>query len=277
MNRYAVLVASGVLALIAIGAYVTSRATAPQMNAHGPLDANLHAGAAILVGALALYFVLRQSDLLAALAGWTFLALFAIQGSAGWMGARILHATLAPLVFAGAVAVVLVGSRTWETSETVDDRTVPLLRPLALAGPPLVLLQTLLGALYRHKLAGVIPHLAGAMIVALTALVAVTLVFQRCPASHPLRSGAKWLMAAVLSQVGLGVAAFAIQLLGVASTGVLVTATTSHVVVGSVTMSASVAFAMQVQRLVRRSSKEASSPPEAGAHTTAGLAPGASL
>ena len=221
------------------------------MDMHGWFDAQVHAGAAAIVGALALYLALRQSQILASILAWTFVTLFAIQGSIGWLGARVLHATLAPAVFAGAVAVVLVTSAGWnEASEAVDERTVPLLRPLALAGPPLILLQTLLGASYRHKLTGVIPHLAGAMLVTLTALIGAMLVFQRCPNDASLRTAAKWLMAAVLAQVTLGVTAFAMQLLGLASTATLVIATTSHVIVGSLTMSASVVFAMQVVRAV---------------------------
>ena len=275
MNRYAVLVASSALALIAIGAYVTSRATAPQMDTHGWFDARVHAGAAAIVGALALYLALRQSQILASILAWTFVALFAIQGSVGWLGARVLHATLAPAVFASAVAVVLVTSEGWsELSESVDARAVPLLRPLALAGPPLILLQTLLGAGYRHKLTGVIPHLAGAMIVTLSALIGAMLIFQRCPHHASLRSAAKWLMAAVLAQVTLGATAFAMQLLGLASTAALVIATTSHVIVGSLTMSASVVFAMQVLRAVGPAVKPAGGSNETIASATAaGIAP----
>jgi hypothetical protein len=251
MNRYAALVACSALALIAIGAYVTSRATAPQMDTHGWFDAQVHSGAATIVGALGLYLALKQSQILASILAWTFVTLFAIQGSVGWLGARILHATLAPAVFAGAVAVVLVTSARWsEASELVDARAVPFLRLLAFAGPPLILLQTLLGARYRHKLTGVIPHLAGAMAVTLVALIGAMLIFQRCPHHASLRCAAQWLMAAVLAQVTLGVTAFAMQLLGLASTAALLIATTSHVVVGSLTMSASVVFAMQVLRAV---------------------------
>ena len=274
MNRYAAVVASTVLALIAMGAYVTSRATAPQMNAHGLFDAKVHSGAAAIVGALALYLALRQSETLASLLAWTFLALFGIQGSLGWLGERVLHATLAPAVFAGAVAVALVTSAGWyKAQETIDQHAVSFLRPLAMAGPPLVLLQTLLGASYRHKLIGVIPHLAGAMAVALASLIGAMLVFHRCPKQPSLRSAAKWLMAAVLAQVTLGIVAFAMQLLGLASAAALVVATTSHVIVGSLTMSASVVFAIEVLRVVRAPTRASDSPGKIASGEAAGLVP----
>lgn len=280
INFYALLVAASVLTLIAIGAYVTSRASAAQLDTRRLLDANVHSGAAVIVGALALALALRESRIAAAIVAWTFLALFAMEGSVGWLGGRLLHATLAPIVFAGVVAVVAVTSAGWsEITEFVDERTIPFLRPLAIAGPPLLILQTLLGASYRHKLSGVIPHLVGAMIVSLAALIAATLVLHRCPAHRALRSAARWLMATVLAQVTLGVTAFAMQLLGLATAMVLVITTTSHVVVGSLTMSASVVFAMQVQRHVRRAPAEVSRVPEKkiSPEATAGLIPPAGL
>ncbi|HTS46491.1 MAG TPA: hypothetical protein VMH05_01020 [Bryobacteraceae bacterium] len=257
--RYAMLVAASFLTLIAIGAYVGSRAAAAQLDTRRFLDANVHSGAAVIVGFLAFSLAVRQEGMEAALLSWTSLALFAIEGSIGWLGGRLLHATLAPLVFASMVAVMLVTSAEWkEPPELVDERLFPFLRPLALAGPPLLVLQTLLGASYRHKLTGVLPHLGGAMIVTLTALIAASLVLHRCPSHRPLRAAASWLMAIVLAQVTLGVAAFTMQLLGLASTAALVFATASHVVVGSLTLSASVVFAMQVHRQVRPASAEAS-------------------
>ena len=251
--RGAMLVAASVLALIALGAYVTSRATAPQLDTHAVLNASWHSSAAVVVGFLALALAFKQSALAPAILSWTFLALFAIEGSIGFLGARVAHATFAPLVFSAAVAVAIVTSSRWHgPPELIDDRQIPYLRLLAAAVPPLLLLQTLLGAAYRHKLIGVIPHLAGAMIVSLAALIGATLVLNRCPEHRELRSAAKWLMAAVLAQVVLGVAAFAMQLLGLASTIALVIATASHVVGGSLTLAAGIAFAMRVQRGVRR-------------------------
>jgi hypothetical protein len=258
IHRYAMVVAVSVLALIAIGAYVTSRAGAPQLDARKLVDANVHSSAAMIVAVLALALALKQSRMTATIAAWAFLALLAMEGSLGWLGGRLLHATLAPVVFAGVVAVVAVTSSGWsDVQEFVDERAIPFLRPLAIAGPPLLVLQTLLGASYRHKITGVIPHLAGAMIVSLAALIAATLVLHRCPAHRALRSAAMWLIAIVLTQVTLGVVAFTMQLLGLATAVALVIATTSHVVVGSLTMSASVLFAMQVQRHLRHVPAEA--------------------
>lgn len=250
--RYSIVVAGSVLTLIAIGAYVTSRATSPQFDARRVLDANIHAGAAIAVGIAALYLALRQPELDGAVFGWAGVALFAIQGAVGWLGEPLLHASLAPMVFAAFAATAFVSSPGWnQPPELVDERTVPFLRPFAIAGPPLIVLQTLLGAAYRHRFIGVMPHLGGAMVVGLATLIPAMLLLHRCPTHRALRSAAGWLVAIVLAQVVLGVAAFSMQLLGLASAVALVVSTALHVVGGSLTLSASVLLAMQTLRHVR--------------------------
>jgi heme A synthase len=164
----------------------------------------------------------------------------------------LLHATLAPLAFSILVAIAFLSSSRWnDTPELVDDHASPLVRRLAIAGPPLVLLQTTLGAAYRHKLTGVIPHLVGAMIVSIVILAAATLVTQHHPLHRGLRSAAKWMTSILLAQVILGATAFAMQLLDVDDPIAVMIVTSSHVVVGSLTLAASLLLAMQVQRNVR--------------------------
>jgi len=253
-HRYAVLVAASVLTLIAIGAYITSRATAPQLDSHGILDANVHRIAAIVVGILALGVVYWQSESMEGFVlAWTTLGVFLVEAWIGWLGDAVLHASVAPLAFASLVAVVVVTSRDWkEAPELVRDEGVPWLRPLAIGAPALVLLQTILGATYRHKLTGLIPHLGGAMLVSLATLVGATLILRQYPEHRTLRSAAIWSIAVVLAQVLLGVTALTLQLLDLRKSLALVISTASHVVVGSLTLAASLVLAMQVQRHVRR-------------------------
>jgi heme A synthase len=254
LHRSAILVALSVLILIAVGSYVGSRAGAPQPAARGPLDASVHTVVAVAVGILALGEAVIQS--LAkegAFLGWTAMGFLVGTAWVGWLGISLLHAGLAAVTFAILVAIGVLTSASWnEGAEFVSGQAAPMLRPVAIAGPPLVLLQILLGAAYRHKLTGVTPHLGGAMVVAFATLVPAMLVKQQYPEHRALRSSATWLMSIVLVQVTLGATAFAMQLLDVESPAALVTATALHAVVGCVTLAASLVMAMQVQRNVRR-------------------------
>jgi heme A synthase len=252
-HRYAVLVVFSALVAIAIGAYITSQASGSQPPTRGLLNAVIHRDAAlgliVLATGLAIWLSLAQEG---PFLGWTALCFVLLDGWIGWLGAPVFHASLAPLVFAMLVAIAVLSSSGWsDAPELVDRHAAPFLRPLAIAAPPLVLLQTALGAAYRHKLTGVTLHLVGAMLVAIATLVAATLVFQHYPEHRPLRSAATWLISIVLAQVILGATAFAMQLLDVKNAIAVIVATASHVVVGSLTLAATLVFSMQVQRSVR--------------------------
>ena len=254
LRQYAVLVAIGTLVVIALGAYVTSEALVSQPAAGNPLHATVHRFVAIVVGFLVLVLTVwqwlaqEQRDW-----GWAALCTYVLDGWLGWMGWAVLHASLAPPAFAVLVVIVVVMSRSWsEAPEVVDGQAAPLLRPLALAAPLLVLLQILLGAAYRHKVMGVMPHLGGAMIASLATLVPAMLILQQYPKHRALRSAAVWMMSILLTQIVLGVAAFTMQLLDLGNSAALVIAATAHVVVGSLTFAASLILSMQVQRNVRR-------------------------
>jgi hypothetical protein len=111
-HRYAVLVVISSLILIAIGAYVTGQASGRQPASRGVLDAVVHKDLAVVVGILVLGLVwkLVEQD---CLLGWTALGFFALEGWVGWPGAPLVHASLAPLVFAIFVAIAVVTSSGW--------------------------------------------------------------------------------------------------------------------------------------------------------------------
>lgn len=252
-HRYAVVAGLSALIVIGIGAYVTSQASGRQLASRGMINAIVHRDAAlaaiVLATGLALWLSQAQES---AFLGWLAAGLLAATGWAGWLGRPLLHATLAPLGFAIVAVIVFLSSSKWsEAPELVDGSAVPLLRPFAMAGPPLVLVQTMLGAAYRHKAIGVTAHLAGAMIVSVSLLVAASLVIQHYPAHSALRPAATWMISILLSQVILGITAFALQLLGLGSAIAVIAVTVSHVLGGSLTLAASMMLAMQVQRNVR--------------------------
>jgi len=241
-RRYAVFVTLSVLTLIAFGAYIVSQANAPQQSPPGLLNANLHRQIGIAVCVMAFGLALwelktgQESSL-----SWIALILVAAEAWMGWIGARLLHATLAPLAFASLAAAIVVSAPGWNKSpEPVVDVPSKRLRRLAVAAPPFVLLQTMLGATYRHKVTGFIPHLAGAAIVTLITLMAATQVLESYPNHRALRSAARWLVAVVLVQVTLGATSFGMQLFDVRNPMLVVASTALHVVIGSVTLAASV-------------------------------------
>lgn len=257
LRPLAVLAAIGVLTVIAVGAYVTSRATAPQLASRPMADATIHRVIATVVGLVCLWMAYRQARAeLPPLASMTALAVFVVTGCIGWMGGHVvLHATLAPLAFASFVVVAVATSPGWnQAPEFVDAQATPLLRPLAFAAPALLLLQTALGAMYRHKVTGILPHIGFALIVTLVTLAGAMIVLQHYPKHGALRPAAIWLMCALGAQVVLGFTALTIEILERGNSLALarIISTALHVVVGSLTLAASLVFAIQVQRHVRR-------------------------
>ncbi len=250
-HRYAVLVAISSLILIAIGACITSQATGRQPESRGILDGVIHKDVAIGVGILVLGLAVWQSlDQEVSPLVWTALGLFALEGWVGWLGGALLHASLAPVAFSIFVAIAVVTSSGWnEGPELVEDRAAPALRIFAMATPPLILLQIMLGAAYRHKLTGLLPHMGGAMIVSLAVLILAMLILQRHPEHKKLCTAATWLISILLAQVMLGLTAFIMPLL-TSSPAANIAATALHVVVGSLTLAASLVLTMQIQRNV---------------------------
>ncbi|HLG95993.1 MAG TPA: hypothetical protein VKX49_06755 [Bryobacteraceae bacterium] len=252
-HRYAVWVAIYALALIAVGAYVTSLASAPQLASHSVLNASIHRLIGVVLLILALFLALwqAQSDE-TPLLGCTALAALLFESWLGWTGSPVLHASFAPVAFSILAATALAASSVWDgTQEVVEDFGTPILRRIVIAGPVLVILQILLGAAYRHKLTGVLPHLAGAMIVSLAALMSAMLVMRQFPSHRILRFSAASLLWTLLAQVALGVGALALQLLNLGNSA-LIFSTTLHVVVGSLTLASSLVLSMAFQRYVRR-------------------------
>lgn len=256
--RYVILVAVCALLLIASGAWVTGN-----QQSGAATDTQLHVVAAAVTGALALglagWLSVADRGWLRWL-GWGAVAVFAIDGALGWRAdlpalspaIAVVHASLAPLFFSILVVIAVFLSPYWKSGpEPTDDRGWPALRYLAIALPPLVLLQIVLGAAYRHKITGVMPHMGGAMLVAIDGLVVSMVVIQQYPAHRALRPAAVALVSVLLAQITLGIAAFTMQLLDLESAAAFVPSTVLHVVVGCVTLGASLAMAIQVQRNVQ--------------------------
>src|SRR5205809_1521809 len=230
LHRYAILVAVCTLFLVVAGGLVTSNDAGlsvpdwplsygklmPKMEG-GILFEHGHRMVATTVGMLTIGLAiwLSRTEKRRWMRRLGFIALAAViaQGLLGGMTVifmlpkpvSISHACLAQLFLSTTVLVALFTSAGWRSDlPRVEDSGSPSLHLLAAAVPLCVLAQLALGAAARHKALGVLPHVVGAAIV--TGMILWIVV--RALAHAPLRGSALVLLAVVISQVFLGIAAY---------------------------------------------------------------------
>jgi len=177
-------------------------------------------------------------------------ALAALIASAaiGWThplshGAAVWHATMAHLFTAMVMALL-----TAPPVSTVPAGRFMALRPAAAATPIAVFFQIVMGALYRHEVTGILPHMLGAMVVALLAMIVSALVVQHFSHVRELKRAAALLISLVILQVVLGIAVFIMLLLNVSNTTAFVWTATAHATSGTLVFAASVLVAIEIYR-----------------------------
>jgi hypothetical protein len=234
LHVYALLVACCTLLTIMSGAAETSSLGRFQ-NAHiaaGVADAALIAG----------LIVWRRR-------GWSILAIAAAEAASGKMG--IMHACLSALLFAAVAAIGLFTSPAWQRDPgLVRDYGRPSLRFLSSAAAFLVAMQIAFGAAFRHGALSVLPHLLGAMVVALFIMIVGAFVSHQFPKHPSLKPLAMAFMTITGIQVFLGMAAFLMRLMNMAQTNLFLATSVAHVATGSVTFAASVMLALEIRRSV---------------------------
>jgi heme A synthase len=152
--------------------------------------------------------------------------------------------------------IALLTSPSWRRGpELVDDLGHTSLRALALATPFVLLLQIALGASYRHNLTGVLPHMGGALVATILSLIVCLIVTQDFGEHRSLHSAAVALLSIILTQITLGIVTFTMKLLNFEDTVAFLFSSMLHVMVGSLTLAATVVMAMQVLRNVHKSEK----------------------
>jgi cytochrome c oxidase assembly protein subunit 15 len=285
LHRYATLVAVCTLLLVLAGASVTSKEAGlsvpdwplsygqviPQMTG-GVLFETGHRMIATIVGTLtiilAIWIARVEKRKWMRNLGWIALGGVVAQGLLG--GATVLllqpapisiaHACLAQLFFSVTVAIAVFTSRNWQQGpELVDDYGWPSLRSLSIVTPLLVLAQIALGAGFRHRAFGLLPHVIGAMIVPLAILLVGTFVLHQFPQHRALRPAAKALLAITGFQVVLGIAAYLARMEAAMYPLAMVLTTVAHVATGGLTLAASVVLAIQIRRNVRVAERTESS------------------
>jgi heme a synthase len=212
---------------------------------------------------LAVWIQLREPRAWVRKLGWTALGLVIAQGLLGGLTVLLLlppvvssaHATLAQLYFCTVVTLALVTSAWWKGEKpTYEDTGTPSLRTVSLLCSIVIVIQTILGAAFRHGAFGIWPHIVWAG--AVTGMVVWTgiVVKRRFREVRPLRRGMIILHAFFGTQILLGGLTYWV-VLGARDAAqplpLFVTVTVSHVVMGALTLAASVLIMVKSIRLVR--------------------------
>ncbi len=160
----------------------------------------------------------------------------------------VVHAFVAQVFFALVVAIAVLASKSWQSEpERVESQWKPL-RFLGMALPFFVFLQIGLGAAFRHNSMSVIWHILDAMIVLLVILVTGVFVLRQYPEHPTLHPAALALVILTGVQVMLGFTVYMALLISSGNNTGLIITSVLHVVNGSLTLAASVALAMRMQR-----------------------------
>jgi cytochrome c oxidase assembly protein subunit 15 len=167
----------------------------------------------------------------------------------------ISHALLAQIFFSTTVAIAIFTSPGWQRGpQPVDDSGWPSFRSLATIVPILVLMQIALGAAYRHRAFGILPHVLGAIVIGTLLLLFAVFVLVQFGAHKPLRGSAWALLSITIAQLLLGIAAYGARISTMESPypmPLMVVLTVAHVGMGALTMAGTVALSIQVFRHVR--------------------------
>lgn len=164
----------------------------------------------------------------------------------------IVHASLGPVVLAHAVILMLRTSPPFqEPPQTAPDYGWPSLRLLSIIVPVLVLVQIVMGAMLRHKLNSVIPHMVGAMVTAILILMLTMFVLNQFPEHAVMRPWAKALITLTLAQIFLGLGAFIGGTMASPTSPVILSLAVAHVTNGAAVMAASMGLGVAIRRFVR--------------------------
>jgi cytochrome c oxidase assembly protein subunit 15 len=279
LHRYAALLAVCTLFLVVAGASVTSKEAGlsvpdwplsygqvmPEMTG-GVFFEHGHRMVATTVGfltiILAIWIARVDPRKWMKKLGFIALGMVIVQGLLGGLTVKLLlppavsvsHACLAQCFFSLTVAIALFTSKSFqEGPEIVADHGWPSLRSLAVLTPAMVLMQIALGAAFRHRAIGVLPHVLFSMVVTLVVLFTATFVLHQFPEHKGLSAAAKALLGITFLQVMLGIGAYYTRSQAATDPLAMVLTTVAHVATGGLTLAASVVLAIQIRRNVHAS------------------------
>jgi heme a synthase len=164
------------------------------------------------------------------------------------------HATLAQLFFCTVLSIALFTSAWWQRQQpALADTGRPGVHLLAVATASAVLLQLILGAAFRHKAFGIIPHLIGAAVVTGLIFWLAGLLRRRFANVPVLRGSARLLHVLIGLQLLLGAGAWWSRVYAAQfpqPIPVMVALTVIHTVTGALVLATTVMVALACYRLV---------------------------
>jgi heme a synthase len=164
------------------------------------------------------------------------------------------HATVAQLFFCTIVSLSLFTSRWWQRQSPRVDSQGAAIHGLAIATASAVFLQLILGAAFRHKAFGIVPHLVGAVVVTTLIFWLAGALRRRFSGIPVLRGAARILHALIGTQLLLGGAAWWSRVYAAQfpqPIPVMVTFTVVHTVTGALVLATTVLVTLVCYRLVR--------------------------
>lgn len=176
------------------------------------------------------------------------------------------HATLAQLFFSTVVAIAFFTSPWWQSEiPELEDAATPRPRSLTIWTIAAVFLQLILGAAFRHKGFGIIPHLIGAAVVTILVFMTAGALKRRFSNVLPLRKCAKLLHILIGVQLLLGAGAWWSRVYAARfpqPIAIMVTLTVVHTVTGALLLATTLITALVTYRILRSASTVASSTSE---------------
>jgi cytochrome c oxidase assembly protein subunit 15 len=164
------------------------------------------------------------------------------------------HATLAQLFFSTVVSIAVFTGSWWKDElPEVEDRGTPRVRSLVVWTLLAVFLQLILGAAFRHKAFGIIPHLIGAVVVTILIFMTAGALKRRFSDVKELRTCARYLHILIGVQLLLGAGAYWSRLYSARfpqPIGVMVALTVIHTVTGALVLAATLITALVSYRLI---------------------------
>lgn len=247
LHRISITLAAGLFLVLAQGAVEVSQGAASR----------LHLPVAIGIGVLAAVWAvgvrkLRPEAFTLALATLATIVLSGWTGMIDTAAGKVAHAAFSHLAFALAAAGAAMTSESWEAKLAVADGGFPTLRSLAWITPTTVIFQVVLGAAYRHKMTGLIPHVSWAFVAAMFVIMTAAFTMTQC-GKHPTL---KRLSVALISITGVQLLLGVVALFGRMSESVatgsawMVLSTTSHVLTGAIVLALTMALSAQTLRHV---------------------------
>ena len=279
LHRFAFTTSAATVLLLMAGALVTSNDAADSVPdwplAYGKIIPPLVGGiryeyahrvmagtVAILTLVLAILLARSGTRFLRNL-GFTALILVIAQAVLG--GMRVLfhnpaltatiHAILAQIFFVTVVSLSLFTSKWWSSDPPkLDDPASPPLCTLSAITAAAIFVQLILGAGFRHGAFQILPHIIGAFVVLFLAIWTSRTVRVRFGTVKHLRRWGILLTSFIGTQFLLGIAAYwavVQEIKAQQPTTTYVILTVAHVLVGALTLAASVVLALSAFRAIR--------------------------